>query len=204
MGKERTADSKKKTGFRVGPANLSDGTYKRKVDKIKKTLIHKAKVKKQYSKTLSVENPSTDPHSLYAQKLLKEAERERRERAGRQRKENDDAEQKGHEPPAVHPDRQAAIDGADSAQQAKASGERQKRRPKTSAFKKEEEYAAMVKVERGKAAREAEERRREKERRTREREMRKKTMSAKTRHGQMKLGKMSQLLLEKVKHQMGE
>ncbi|KAJ9636691.1 hypothetical protein H2199_007684 [Coniosporium tulheliwenetii] len=37
-------------GFSVGPANLPDGTYKRKVQKIKKDLIHKAKVKKSYAK----------------------------------------------------------------------------------------------------------------------------------------------------------
>lgn len=37
-------------GFSVGPANLPDGTWKRKTDKIKKLLIHKAKIRKQYDK----------------------------------------------------------------------------------------------------------------------------------------------------------
>ncbi|KAK0715690.1 hypothetical protein B0H67DRAFT_554167 [Lasiosphaeris hirsuta] len=37
-------------GFRVGPENLPDGPWRRKVDKIKKNLIVKAKVKKQYAK----------------------------------------------------------------------------------------------------------------------------------------------------------
>ena len=46
--KQQGAKSRK--GFTVGPANLPDGTWKRKVDKIKRNLIHKAKVRKQYSK----------------------------------------------------------------------------------------------------------------------------------------------------------
>jgi len=41
---------KKKNGFQVGPTNLPDGTYKRKVQKIKQNLIHKAKVKKQFAR----------------------------------------------------------------------------------------------------------------------------------------------------------
>ncbi|KAI9671694.1 MAG: hypothetical protein M1831_003222 [Alyxoria varia] len=41
---------KARKGFSVGPDNLPDGTYKRKVQKIKQDLIHKAKVKKQYAK----------------------------------------------------------------------------------------------------------------------------------------------------------
>jgi len=42
--------SKKKKGFSVGPANLPDGTYRRKAQKIKSTLIHQAKLKKDYAK----------------------------------------------------------------------------------------------------------------------------------------------------------
>ncbi|KAK3323523.1 hypothetical protein B0T19DRAFT_476609 [Cercophora scortea] len=50
-----TADgeqSKKKPrhGFKVGPDNLPDGTWRRKVIKIKENLIVQAKVKKQYAK----------------------------------------------------------------------------------------------------------------------------------------------------------
>ncbi|KAL1895978.1 hypothetical protein Cpir12675_003018 [Ceratocystis pirilliformis] len=41
---------KAKHGFRVGPQNLPDGPWKRKLEKAKKNLIHKAKVKKQYAK----------------------------------------------------------------------------------------------------------------------------------------------------------
>ncbi|KAK4662857.1 hypothetical protein QC763_602655 [Podospora pseudopauciseta] len=41
---------KPRQGFRVGPDNLPDGAWKRKVTKIKKDLITKAKIKKKYSK----------------------------------------------------------------------------------------------------------------------------------------------------------
>ncbi|KAI0521441.1 hypothetical protein F5B22DRAFT_596846 [Xylaria bambusicola] len=44
------AAKKIRKGFRVGPENLPDGPWRRKVDKIKKDLIHKAKVKKAYKK----------------------------------------------------------------------------------------------------------------------------------------------------------
>ncbi|EXJ63884.1 hypothetical protein A1O7_00219 [Cladophialophora yegresii CBS 114405] len=43
-------DKKKRKGFSVGPANLPDGTYRRKTQKIKNGLIQKAKVKKAYAK----------------------------------------------------------------------------------------------------------------------------------------------------------
>ncbi|KAL9100616.1 MAG: hypothetical protein Q9163_004032 [Psora crenata] len=42
--------TKRKKGFSVGPSNLPDGSYKRKVQKIKKNLIRKAKLKKSYAK----------------------------------------------------------------------------------------------------------------------------------------------------------
>ncbi|KAI1421023.1 hypothetical protein F5Y12DRAFT_67354 [Xylaria sp. FL1777] len=44
------AAKKHRKGFRVGPDNLPDGPWRRKVDKIKKDLIHRAKVKKAYKK----------------------------------------------------------------------------------------------------------------------------------------------------------
>ncbi|KAG6040556.1 hypothetical protein E4U41_000192 [Claviceps citrina] len=50
-----TASKKAKRGFRVGPDNLPDGPWRRKVTKIKKDLIHKAKVKKEYAKIKSRE-----------------------------------------------------------------------------------------------------------------------------------------------------
>ncbi|KAI1432805.1 hypothetical protein GGR50DRAFT_696688 [Xylaria sp. CBS 124048] len=49
------ATKKHRKGFRVGPENLPDGPWRRKVDKIKKELIHKAKVKKAYKKVKAAE-----------------------------------------------------------------------------------------------------------------------------------------------------
>ncbi|KIW73792.1 hypothetical protein PV04_01882 [Phialophora macrospora] len=48
-------DMKKRKGFSVGPANLPDGTYRRKTQKIKNDLIQKAKVKKAYAKVKAQE-----------------------------------------------------------------------------------------------------------------------------------------------------
>ncbi|KXJ92389.1 hypothetical protein Micbo1qcDRAFT_61739 [Microdochium bolleyi] len=50
-----SAAKKPRTGFRVGPANLPDGAWKRKVDRIKQDLIHKAKVRKAYKKVRAAE-----------------------------------------------------------------------------------------------------------------------------------------------------
>nr|XP_036583254.1 uncharacterized protein CTRU02_06848 [Colletotrichum truncatum]KAF6792230.1 hypothetical protein CTRU02_06848 [Colletotrichum truncatum] len=43
-------NKKPRKGFRVGPDNLPDGPWRRKVEKKKAQLIYKAKVKKQYAK----------------------------------------------------------------------------------------------------------------------------------------------------------
>ncbi|KAK2033692.1 hypothetical protein LX32DRAFT_60162 [Colletotrichum zoysiae] len=42
--------AKKRKGFRVGPDNLPEGPWRRKVEKKKLELIHKAKIKKAYAK----------------------------------------------------------------------------------------------------------------------------------------------------------
>jgi hypothetical protein len=41
---------KAKKGFQVGPANLPDGTYKRKAKKIKDSLIERALIQKEYAR----------------------------------------------------------------------------------------------------------------------------------------------------------
>ncbi|KAJ3479258.1 hypothetical protein NLG97_g8364 [Lecanicillium saksenae] len=56
---ESTAVKQHRKGFRVGPDNLPDGAWKRKVTKIKKDLIHKAKVKKAYAKIKEREQQPT-------------------------------------------------------------------------------------------------------------------------------------------------
>jgi hypothetical protein len=188
----------KKKGFSVGPANLPDGTYRRKVTKIKKNLIHKAKVKKQYSKILSVTDPSADPNALRAKKLLEEAEKERLERSRKSAisSELDNASRSESEPPTIHPDRQKTPETTVL--------DRRKRRPKSSTYKKEESHAAKVKAGREEAAKKSEEMRKERDRKLKGRGSRKKAMSSRTRTGQIKLGKMSNVLLSKVAAAMGE
>ncbi|KAJ5480144.1 hypothetical protein N7530_005653 [Penicillium desertorum] len=56
---------KKRKGFSVGPANLPDGTYRRKTQKIKNDLIHKAKVKKAYAKIKAEELAKAPKKSVY-------------------------------------------------------------------------------------------------------------------------------------------
>jgi len=55
-------------GFSVGPAHLPDGSYKRRVQKIKRDLIHKAKIKKSYAKIRAKElgQPQQDARSRAA------------------------------------------------------------------------------------------------------------------------------------------
>lgn len=233
MGKERTPSStpvqKTKKGFSVGPANLPDGTYKRKVDKIKETLIHNAKVKKKYSKTVAHTAPSLDPHAVRVQKLLEEAEQERKERKKKQQEEQKEhdaqiAEAAG-EAPAVSAE-PAPVEELPKKRKAEAveetvvevevevaeateepeTGKKGKgvKKPKTSAFMKEEAYAFRARTERELANREREMQRAEMDKKEKLREQRKKTMTSRTRNGQFKLGKMSHMLLEKVKEQMGK
>lgn len=53
------SQKKRKTGFQVGPANLPDGTYRRKVQKIKSNLILKAKLKRDYAKVKAQHDAKT-------------------------------------------------------------------------------------------------------------------------------------------------
>lgn len=76
-------------------------------------------------------------------------------------------------------------------------------KPKTSSFKREEEYAAKVQADREAATKEAELRKKTHEHKERERWRRKKVMSARTGKGQQKLGRQGAMLLDKVKAQMG-
>lgn len=214
MGKERSdapRPDKKRKGFSVGPANLPDGLYKRKVTKIKETLIHRAKVKKQYSKTIAAsDTASSDPHVQRAQKLFEEAEQERNARRQKALEANAAAAVGDNEtlepsaPPAFHPDRQAVLDAETTkASKVLEERERRKRKPKTSSYQKEEQFAAQQKHDREEREAIAAANRKDREDKIRERDMRKRTLGAKTRTGQVKLGKMSHMLLDKVMAQMG-
>lgn len=127
-----STDSKKqkkpRPGFRVGPDNLPDGAWKRKVTKIKKNLITKAKVKKQYAKVkaqvqaeLEKRPAVNDPLLIAAQEEEEEKERRRRQA---QEAEQQQQQQSGDAPttsdpspppkspasPTIHPSRLNNLD----------------------------------------------------------------------------------------------
>lgn len=105
----------------------------------------------------------------------------------------------------MHPQRQAALEAPEVKELEGRGVNRQRRppKPKTSSFKREEEYAANIQAEREAAIKEAEQRRKTHEHKERERQRRKKVMSARTGKGQQKLGRQGAMLLDKVKAQMG-
>ncbi|KAF2034274.1 hypothetical protein EK21DRAFT_108310 [Setomelanomma holmii] len=186
---------KQKKGFSVGPANLPDGTYKRKVQKIKKDLIHKAKLKQQYAKLKARENDRDAPHkSVYDREDV-----------------SADDEEETTEPvtePTLepHPDRVKMLEEKSPEPPPDRSTERRQRRPRSRPFKKESETARKKKEEveaRQKAREEAE---KERAIRLAERERFRKTM-AKARggpNGQRKLGRESTVLLAKAQRIMGK
>ncbi|CUS09128.1 unnamed protein product [Tuber aestivum] len=208
MGKPPLSAKPRKKAFSVGPANLPDGTYKRKADKIKKSLIHKAKVKKSFAKIIPGDAPDTDPHAIRAKRLLEEAaaERERAKSAGIKDGEDGNAITATTE---MHPERRAALDQPEAARVedpknvGKGAWKKRERRKKTSAFLKEEREAARLREERKEEERRIEARKAAMEKSKKERALRKKVMSARTAKGQQKLGRQSALLLEKVKAQVG-
>ncbi|KXT04614.1 hypothetical protein AC578_8650 [Pseudocercospora eumusae] len=185
---------KQKRGFVVGPANLPDGTYKRKTQEIKQSLIAKAKLRKDYEKLkkegkVPQEEDIPKPASLAVGK----------------------AEGEDEEPTtstAPHPDRQNLIEEeAEAPQHSRKELRFRKHREKFAPFSKEHEQAQKRKAEaeeRRKAREEAERQRRKK---IEEREKFRKAMAKARsggRNGQRKLGRESRPLLEKVKRLMGE
>jgi hypothetical protein len=177
--------NKKKKGFSVAPANLPDGTYRRKATKIKNDLIQKAKVKKAYAKVKADEA-----------KAAEEAETERQ----KPHADIDDEAQPEGAGMEIHPERQAMLDGPTQTQQdyddVNGFRSRQKRKPKQSRYQKElaeaEERRKQAEVRR--VAREA----RQKERR----QMAKAKRPGKD--GKMKLGRQSTVLLSRIKRLTSE
>ncbi|KAK4544605.1 hypothetical protein LTR36_004177 [Oleoguttula mirabilis] len=194
----RPGKKKQKGGFRVGPANLPDGVYKRKTQKIKESLIERAQIKKNYAKLKKQGKIQEEPEGLPQPASL--------------------AVEEQPEPSAApHPDRQTLIDKVAEApaeeEPAVEAGShheprpRRERKPKTQPFKHEHEDALKRKAqaeEWRKAREEAEQQRQQK---IAERERFRKAM-AKARtggpNGQRKLGRESQVLLERVKRMVGE
>lgn len=110
-GEESTKKQRKTNkGFSVGPANLPDGTYRRKTQKIKNDLISKAKVKKAYAKVKSHED-GEDEVSKY--NPYKETEDPTRPTEQVQDATKETVESEEHTPQPtneIHPDRQAMLD----------------------------------------------------------------------------------------------
>ncbi|KAE8443837.1 hypothetical protein EG329_001344 [Mollisiaceae sp. DMI_Dod_QoI] len=178
---------KQRTGFKVGPDNLPDGTYRRKVIKIKKDLIHKAKIKKSYAK-LKAREPPTDP--IQAQ-IITEASEPIPEPASQE----------------LHPERQAMLDAPEPSpppRQTQIQSRPQQRRgskKKPAYFEKEQALAEQKKAESEARRLEFERRNKEKKEKIEEREKFRKAMAkARTggKNGQRKLGKESQVLLARV------
>ncbi|WPG98748.1 Hypothetical protein R9X50_00154200 [Acrodontium crateriforme] len=206
-----TSPQKKRKGFQVGPANLPDGTYKRKTQKIKESLIERANIKKNYAKLRKLDTISKDaegipePASLAADK--KRQEDEANSEDNQDPNDKDDAEPENTGP---HPDRQNLIDDELEAPAKPDPTDRpqreRKRRPKAVPFKREYDAAQQRKAEaeeRRKAREEAEKQREEKRA---EREKFRSAMAKARRggpNGQRKLGRESTVLLERVKKMMG-
>ncbi|KAH6631889.1 hypothetical protein F5144DRAFT_234746 [Chaetomium tenue] len=97
---------KAKHGFRVGPENLPDGAWRRKVTKIKKDLITKAKVKKQYAKI----------KAEHQKQASAPAPEDHTQNNSEPTTHSDQGGEDGTEPaPAqIHPERQAMLDAPSS------------------------------------------------------------------------------------------
>ncbi|KAL2061770.1 hypothetical protein VTL71DRAFT_7148 [Oculimacula yallundae] len=186
---------KHRPGFKVGPDNLPDGVHRRKVIKIKKDLIQKAKIKKSYAKikaqtSLSAETIPYEPVEPASQEL--------------------------------HPDRQAMLDAPEKAavlpsqdemfsklnpgSGSQRPREQQRRGKKPAYFEKEQAFAEQQRAEAEARRAEFERRDRERKEKTEERERWRRMMGkARTggKNGQRKLGKESQVLLERVKRMVG-
>lgn len=169
--------TKKRKGFSVGPANLPDGTYRRKTQRIKADLVQKAKVKKAYAKVKAEAAQDAVP-SAYTQP------------------EPDEPTPASLE---LHPDRQAMVDAPEPPPS--VAGPRQcrpprERKPKPDRFAQEKAIAAKRREEI--AAKQQAREEREKDRHA--------MLKARRpgRDGTMKLGRQSQVLLNRVKRLVGE
>ncbi|KAI6912507.1 hypothetical protein KC318_g1990 [Hortaea werneckii] len=205
---------KQKGGFQVGPANLPDGTYKRKTQDIKKSLIERAQIKKDYAKLKKQGQITDKDQSLpVPASLASDQEKQAQESKSPEADEEPEA--------GPHPDRQQLIDKAASPQGADQvpGGEEEKeprqrdrssrkvRRPKHQPFQREHEAALKRKAEAEERRKAREEAQRQRQQKIEERERFRKAM-AKARqggpNGQRKLGRESNVLLERVKKMVGE
>ncbi|KAJ5832100.1 hypothetical protein N7474_000411, partial [Penicillium riverlandense] len=181
--------AKKRKGFSVGPANLPDGTYRRKTQKIKTDLIQKAKVKKAYAKIKAEERASAPTKSVY----------EREEEGGNEQHDKETS-------PEIHPERMAMLNEPAPEPEPEARAERRRprerqdrkkeRRPKRSAFTKEMEIAKQRRMA-------AEQRERERETKQKEREAMARAKRP-DQFGKRRLGRESSALLSRVQRMVGQ
>ena len=120
-------DKKQRKGFSVGPANLPDGTYRRKTQKIKNDLIQKAKVKKAYAKLKAQEPEETDQGPTYDP--YADAEDPTRP-AARDEVREDAVEDDQDTANEIHPERQAMLDRPDREAPVQQQNSRSNRKPR--------------------------------------------------------------------------
>ncbi|CAN9361874.1 unnamed protein product [Alternaria sp. RS040] len=200
-GDAKSSVKKQKNRFAIGPANLPDGTHRRKIEKIKKGLINKAKLKKQYAKLKArEENEATTPRkSVYD-----------RESAHDNEDENESGKEASTEPvpePTLepHPDRVAMLEEKSPEPEPRQNFERRQRRPRPQPFLKETEVAQKKREEIEARQRVREEADKERAKKVAERERFRKTMAkARGPNGQRKLGRESTVLLAKAQRLMGK
>lgn len=185
---------KKRKGFSVGPANLPDGTYRRKTQKIKNDLIHKAKVKKAYAKIKAEELAIAPRRSVYDTAEGDEiATSKNEEKAGEDTTTLE-----------LHPDRIAMLNEPEAElapaprpeRRPRGEGKQRERRPKPSAFSREMEFA-----EKRRKAEEARQKDREAKQNEREKLLRAKRPDQ---FGKRRLGRESNALLSRVQRMVGQ
>lgn len=165
------------------------------MQKIKKDLIHKAKLKKQYAKLKAQEDDeaTTPRKSVY-------------DREGEATDTDEPAELAPEPSLEPHPDRLRMLEEEDEQDPApNQPAERRGRRPRPQPFKKETEVARQKKQEAEARQRAKEDTQKERARKLAERERFRKTM-AKARggpNGQRKLGRESTVLLAKAQRLIG-
>jgi hypothetical protein len=184
-------------GFRVGPANLPDGPWKRRNDRIKQDLIHQAKVKKAYARTKAAvaaedgAGPAMHPDRTAMLSGGRPKDRPRRGGVGNAGDDKETSDGKDGEAPE------------NKSEEGEASEQRRCRRPhqRPDYFQRDLNFAT-------KRAQEASDRKAERERSVAERERMRKAMgkarAARQSNGQRKLGRESKPLLEKVKKLVGK
>ena len=206
---------KAQKGFQVGPANLPDGTYKRKAKKIKDSLIERALIQKEYARLKrqgKIPDAQDDaipvPASAHLDQVADTANT------------NDDGDvdekpaaplKEASPPSAPHPDRQNLMTRPSPSPEPERPVPRERkpreRKPKFQPFSKEHAQATARKEEAEARRKAIEEGHRERKRKIEEREKMQRAM-AKARkgdiNGQRKLGRESNVLLMKVQKMVNE